>query len=178
MKRILALAALALLVTGVAVGTVATRRPVRPIKTAQLVTLRLAAEGTELARISTLSGVMATMSREGGEQIGLTPSVQADGIGLTVAVRNATTGEFTIVGRYSLVRNVPTDVSTERTTLTVEWLETTTVTPAAGAAPAGTAPCTTCCIVCDGTTFCACEVTTNCGHCCCKETCGCVDGVI
>ncbi len=174
-KRMVALAAVALLLTGAVAGTVTTRRPEKARPAIQVVRLRLIADGKELARISTPGGAMATMSRENGEAIGLTPSVQDDGVTLTVAVKDPATGEFKIVGRYPLVRHVPVDVSTERTPLAVEWLETTIATPVAGGV-SGAGPCTVCCVICDGITLCACEVTTSCGHCCCKEACGCMEG--
>jgi len=52
----------------------------------------------------------------------------------------------------------------------IDWLST-------DARPIGEAglrgPCTTCCVTCDGHTFCACEVTMSCGHCCCPDSCTC-----
>lgn len=170
----------ALLMIAAVVGGVAARHPDRPGRTGgsravQVVKLRLTANGTDLATISTPNGTPATMSREAGEFISLTPTVRADSVELMVAVKDPATGEMNVVGRYSLTRKVPLDVSTGQTRLAVEWLQTTTVTVAAPAS--GTAPCTTCCVICDGTTFCACEVSTSCGHCCCREMCGCNERV-
>ncbi len=173
MKQVLPITALVLLLTSAVVGTVRSKHPVNPHPGVQIVKLRLLVDGKELATISTPHGTTATMSREGGEVIGLTPSMQVDGLSLTVTVNDAVTGDLKLVGRYSLSRNAPIDVSTERTPLIVEWLETTTL---ATAGTASAAPCRTCCVICDGITFCACEVTTSCGHCCCKDACGCTEG--
>ncbi len=179
MKRILPITALALLLTGVVVGGMRAKHPANASRATlrspgQVVRLRLIVDGKELARISTPDRVMATMRREGGEAIGLMPSVEIDGIGLSVLVQDETTGQFVEVGRYSLARNVPIDVSTSRTALSVEWLETTANTAPGGGA--SNAPCTVCCITCENITLCACEVTTSCGHCCCKDTCVCTGG--
>ncbi len=172
MKRIVPVTAFATLLAGTAVGVIAKPPVTGPSQApAQVVKLRLTAGGRELAKLSTPDGTMATMARSDGEAIALTPLMQADVLTLTVAVKDPASLQLTVVGRYSLVRNVPTDVSTARTALRVEWLETTAMPPVPGAVV--TRPCRTCCVVCEGVTFCACEVTTGCGRCCCKDACGC-----
>ncbi len=175
--RLIAVSA-ALLVAGSIGVTVATRpKPRRQDPPRLVVRLALTADGQDIATLSTPSGTMATMAVEGGEEVGLTPDVEGNRVTLAVSVKNPATGEFTVVGRYTLHRNQPADVSTPHTRLQVEWLETvdmtvsalTNVTPQNG-------PCSTCCIVCDGKTICACEVNTSCGYCCCPEHCSCSGG--
>ncbi|MGE5359189.1 MAG: hypothetical protein ACM3NQ_09235 [Bacteroidales bacterium] len=41
------------------------------------------------------------------------------------------------------------------------------------AAPSGQGPCSTCCVACQGVVFCACDVETLCGRCCCPDACQC-----
>ena len=161
-----------ILTTGAA-GAIVVGRPTSPQGTpAHVVKLRLTAGGQDVATLATPSGVMATVSMDGGETLGLTPVVRNDTVALTVTLKDPVTGEFRVVGQYSLERNKATDVHTERTPLEVEWLETTPAPPlATREVPA--APCSVCCVVCDGRAICACEVSTICGYCCCKETCGC-----
>ncbi len=173
MRHAIPFAVLALLVTGVVARSVTTIRPPAQVESVRVLKLRLTADGGELATISTPSGMMATVAREGGETVGLTPGMLSDAVVLTVSVKDAT-GQFDAVGRYALVRNVPLDISTERTRLVVEWLDTVTYTPSGpGTTSTGEEPCTACCVFCDGITFCACDVVTTCGRCCCTGRCPC-----
>lgn len=173
MRHALAAVVLGTVIFGMSDGSVATRRAGPQGTVTQVVKLRLAIGGREIAIISTPNATMATLSTDGGEGLGLTPVVKGDRVELTVAVEDPSTREFTVVGRHMLERHKPVEVGTGRTPLEVEWVDAAQVSISAAGAALSMAPCSTCCVVCGGRSICACEVSTDCGYCCCKETCGC-----
>lgn len=139
----------------------------------QVVTLRVTNEGRELARLSVPEGGRARMSREGGETLGLTPEIQEDRLKLVVSLQTASGPNgpvFTPWETYTLVPDVPTTVDTGQTRFEIEWVAAATK-PAPETVTDG---CRECCITCFEFTYCACEVITPCGRCCCPETCGCI----
>ncbi len=140
----------------------------------QVVRLRLMVNGQEIAKIATPSGTMATVSTDGGEKLGLMPVAAANRVTLTVSVRDPATGKFKTVRQHSLERSRPAKVGTDRTTLEVEWLQTSEITAPAPRIAASAGACSECCVSCDGRTICACEISTSCGYCCCRNTCECM----
>jgi hypothetical protein len=139
----------------------------------QVVTLRVTNDGRELARLSVPERGRARVSREGGETLGLTPEIQGDRLKLVVSLQTAYGPNgpvFTPWKTYSLAPDVPTTIDTGQTRFEIEWVAAATK-PAPETLTDG---CRECCITCFEFTYCACEVITPCGRCCCPETCGCI----
>lgn len=139
----------------------------------QVVTLRVTSDGRELARLSVPERGRARVSREGGETLGLTPEIQGDRLKLVVSLQTAygpNGAVFTPWEPFTLVADVPTTIDTGQTRFEIEWVAAATK-PAPETVTDG---CRECCITCFEFTYCACEVITPCGRCCCPETCGCI----
>ena len=170
-RSFLALTTVALLCAGSSAATTPAvmRRPAEP---AIVLTLQLTIDSTKVARVSVPDAGAARISSDAGDTVVLTPRLRREEVELTVGIQSRavdSVGAPLPSGAYVLAVARPTRVVTRSMAFDVEWVETRSVSNSTVA----NGPCSECCITCDGLTYCACEVTTPCGRCCCPDTCGC-----
>jgi hypothetical protein len=171
MGRVATAVAVCLLV-GVGVARMPAWRAGAQEADARVIKLRVLSGDREVAKLGVRNGATARVSGNDAEVLYLTPSLTANGVELVVAAGPVGGGaaNAAVVGRYSLTFSLAVDVGTARTSLQIEWLDTTSGPATAPGSPS----CRECCLTCDGWTMCACEVIMPCGRCCCPDTCGCL----
>lgn len=151
-------------------GTTTTKTPPPPV-----VTLKLMVAGkTATARVRSSDCVTVTM--ENGRQLMLLPVLKNEAVSLAVWVRapKMTDGgcnAANATARYSLAAGTPVNFVLGAVQVRAEFPRG--AAPATKEQVAGGTPCSRCCVTCDGITWCACEVVTECGRCCCPDACGC-----
>lgn len=125
------------------------------------------------AVIQVPAGDRAAMTVAGTGGLSLLPYLHGDLVELVVEVLEDEEGapRRSEVYRYWLERDVPERVTAGRASFLVVWNDLATPPPAAKGQRLK--PCSRCCIVCDGSSFCACAVETTCGTCCCPAACSC-----
>lgn len=150
--------------------------------------LQVRADGVSM-RLKIINGEMARISTARGT-VGLTPRIAGEGVELHLfeILNSGGTGERMretarlplVVGIVERVTSMPFDVEAEvldtsaLPPLPLGWSSQLSGTCAPAAPTTGAeinplAPCSRCCVTCDGVTACACEVWQPCGHCCCDS---------
>jgi hypothetical protein len=141
----------------------------------QVISLRIVAAG-RTATVKVLNHGCVTIRTDTKQEIALAADVLADSAGVGLRVWAPPTGETaacdkgTPLSSQRLAAGSRVSFTARGVALEAEWLSTKAVTLTV---PAGNGPCTQCCVTCDGFTWCACEVVTTCGRCCCPNACGC-----
>ena len=139
-----------------------------------VVCLRVVADRESPADMWVRAGQQATVGVRGGLTVGLTPMLRGEVIDLVV-VRLADEsggGEPEETAKFVMRLGDVVELDVASMHLAVQWTELRQpATASDGLSPAG--PCITCCVECDGRLKCACQVTTECGSCCCPNYCGC-----
>jgi len=136
--------------------------------------LRVVADRKSPADMWVRAGQQATVGVQGGLTVGLTPLLHESTIDLVV-VRLADEsggGEPEETAKFEMRLGDVVEFDVASMHLAIQWTELLQpATDNGGASPAG--PCTTCCVECDGRLKCACHVMTECGSCCCPNSCAC-----
>ena len=136
--------------------------------------LAVTPDGGRPFNLSVHSNGRATIATKEGVIVGLTPTVRPDGI-LELVVAEADSkwpDDFKERVRLSLRMDEAARFTTAGLSGEVQWLGTTEALADQAPNSAG-APCSICCVECDGLTTCGCHVETHCGNCCCWMTCSC-----
>ena len=139
------------------------------------VVLRILTAGGTPAKLTAQNGGLVRVAKAGKPILGLTPTLR-DGrvdLYLSVITKDPATGNEGIrqIDRLRLDQHTVVSVSEAGISFEIEWLET--LPPPAMQPDAYATNCTTCCVTCGPDTYCGCAVETECGYCCCRNTCPC-----
>lgn len=146
-----------------------------PVSKEQVV-FRVTAEGRGPATVKTLNGGMARITLPDGALVGITPLVRQGRaeVHLFEILEGGAEGAERLrqVERMEVALGVAATFPQFVRTIEVNVLELRPPAAQVDGRPCsdGTdAPCSRCCVTCDGITACACEVWMSCGYCCCDS---------
>jgi hypothetical protein len=148
-----------------------------PPVSAATVELRILIDDSMSATVRVRNGERATVSADGKGTLAIIPTATESLLDLCLvklSVDDAGRETAFEVGRYSLERGVAQILHAAGFCLEIEW--SNIIAPGSAQRQQPNAPCSQCCVVCDGRQVCGCAVETACGRCCCPEACDCSTG--
>lgn len=165
---------LTLLVGAVLLGAASAPPPTpqNPLALIRAASLKVSINGAEPAILKILIGERATISVESGRTIGFTAYERDSGVELLLQeVDSGASGGWREVMRLTPAPTTPASVIVGNVEVVLQLMPGPVSTNDHRVNLNG--PCTTCCVFCEGKTYCACQVVTACASCCCPSACAC-----